>query len=237
MMSQSIYVRFTLGYPCRRMRCLLTPLPNVLRRNSKCFSRMSPALNSMGGGGNGPATGKELRFSSKPIQKCWHQPLSEGWSMRFSATRHNIMEFRAGGPTQPMTHEKQQLNLEIASAVLLIDDNAIQAATRQTILRRAGYFVIVALSPTRALEQFQRSEFPAEISVVITDHIMPGMNGAQFVRELRKIRPRMPVMVISGLEEAEYEYNGLNVHFLLKPLPPDTLLANLRNLVAQVHEG
>jgi len=136
-----------------------------------------------------------------------------------------------------MTQEKQQLNLEIASAVLLIDDNAIQAATRQTILRRAGYFVIVALSPTRALEQFQRDEFPADISVVITDHTMPGMNGSQFVRELRKIRPRLPVMVISGLEEAEYEYAGMNVQFLLKPLPPDILLSNLREIVAQVHEG
>jgi CheY-like chemotaxis protein len=136
-----------------------------------------------------------------------------------------------------MTQEKQQLNLDIASAVLLIDDNAIQAATRQTILRRAGYFVIVALSPTRALEQFQRDEFPADISVVITDHTMPGMNGSQFVRELRKSRPNLPVMVISGLEEAEYEYAGMNVQFLLKPLPPDLLLSNLRDMVAQVHEG
>jgi DNA-binding NtrC family response regulator len=136
-----------------------------------------------------------------------------------------------------MTQEKQQLNLDIASAVLLIDDNAIQAATRQTILRRAGYFVIVALSPMRALEQFQRDEFPADISVVITDHTMPGMNGSQFVHELRKSRPRMPVMVISGLEEAEYEYAGMNVQFLLKPLSPDLMLSNLRNLVSQVHEG
>jgi CheY-like chemotaxis protein len=136
-----------------------------------------------------------------------------------------------------MTQEKQQLALEIASAVLLIDDNAIQAATRQTILRRAGYYVIVALSPTRALEQFQRNEFAADISIVITDHIMPGMNGSQFVRELRKIRPRLPVMVISGLEEAEYEYAGLNVQFLLKPLSPDLLLSNLHDQLIQVHEG
>jgi CheY-like chemotaxis protein len=141
------------------------------------------------------------------------------------------------GPVQPMVQEKQQLNLDIASAVLLIDDNAIQAATRQTILRRAGYFVIVALSPMRALEQFQRDEFPADISVVITDHTMPGMNGSQFVRELRKTRPNLPVMVISGLEEAEYEYVGMNVQFLLKPLPPDILLSNLREMVPQVHEG
>ena len=136
-----------------------------------------------------------------------------------------------------MNQEDQQLNLEIASAILLIDDNAIQAATRQTILRRAGYFAIVALSPQRALEQFQRGEFPAEISLVITDHIMPSMTGAQFVRELRIMQPRLPVMVISGLEEAEAEYEGLDVLFLVKPLSPDLMLSNLRQLLQHEEAG
>lgn len=133
--------------------------------------------------------------------------------------------------------EGQQLNLEIAPTVLLIDDNAIQAATRQTILRRSGYFVIAALNPVRALEQFQRNEFPAEISVVITDHLMPCMSGAQFVRELRKMHPQLPVMVISGMEEAEPEYEGLDVVFLLKPLSPDLLLSHLRLLLQHEQAG
>ena len=47
--------------------------------------------------------------------------------------------------------------------ILLIDDNAIQATIRQAILRRAGYFVIAALDPARALEQFLNDKFPAEI--------------------------------------------------------------------------
>lgn len=110
-------------------------------------------------------------------------------------------------------------------AILLIDDNAIQAATRQTILRRAGYFVIAVLSPERALEQFRNAEFQEDIGLVITDHVMPGMNGCVFVRELRQLFPEMPVLVISGLEEAETEYDGLNVTFRLKPLLPDNLLA------------
>jgi CheY-like chemotaxis protein len=91
----------------------------------------------------------------------------------------------------------------MTATILLIDDNAVQAATRQTILRRAGYFVIAALNPAWALEQFRDSEFPAEIALVITDHLMPAMSGAEFVRELRKTHPTLPVMVISGLAEAE----------------------------------
>jgi CheY-like chemotaxis protein len=136
-----------------------------------------------------------------------------------------------------MMRDEQQLTLRTASTILLVDDNAIQAVTRQTILRRAGYFVIAALNPGRALEQFHSDEFPTEISAVITDHIMPGMNGAQFVRELRKIQPDLLVMVISGLEEAEQDYAGLNVRFLLKPLSPDLLLSNLRYLLDQEQQG
>lgn len=119
------------------------------------------------------------------------------------------------------------------SAILLIDDNAVQAATRQTILKRAGYFVIAVLSPQRALEQLQNHEFPAVIKLVITDHLMPGMMGVEFVRELRKTDPGMPVLVISGLEEAEDEYDGLAVLFRMKPLLPDHLLASVHRLMTQ----
>jgi DNA-binding NtrC family response regulator len=122
-----------------------------------------------------------------------------------------------------------------AASILLIDDNAIQAATRQAILRRAGYFVIAALNPQRVLEQFQNDDFPVPIQLVLTDHMMPEMNGAQFVRELRKIHPDLPVIVISGLEEAVDEYHDLNVEFHLKPLMPEQLLATVQRLVA-VHQ-
>jgi CheY-like chemotaxis protein len=116
-------------------------------------------------------------------------------------------------------------------AVLLIDDNAVQAATRQAILRRAGYFVIAALNPKRALDQFQNERFPEKIRLVITDHLMPEMSGSQFVRELRETHPTLPVLVISGLEEAEEEYAGMNVLFRLKPLLPDKLLTCVSSLV------
>ena len=116
-------------------------------------------------------------------------------------------------------------------AVLLIDDNAVQAATRQAILQRAGYFVIAVLNPRRALDQLTNDEFPEHIGLVITDHLMPEMNGAEFVRELRSANQELPVLVISGMEEAESEYAGMNVAFRIKPLRPDHLLASVHNLM------
>ncbi len=117
------------------------------------------------------------------------------------------------------------------ATILLIDDNAVQAATRQAILKRAGFFVIAVLSPERALEQYRNNEYPSHINLIITDHIMPGMTGAEFVKEVRSFDPKVPVLVISGLLEAEDEYRELNAHFRLKPLLPDDLLASVHRLI------
>jgi CheY-like chemotaxis protein len=117
------------------------------------------------------------------------------------------------------------------ATILLIDDNAVQAATRQAILNRAGYTAIAVLNPQRALDQLQHGEFSTEIDLVITDHTMPEMSGSTFVRQLRQTHPKLPVLVISGLDEAEAEYEGLSVRFGLKPFPPAHLLATVHDLV------
>ena len=93
--------------------------------------------------------------------------------------------------------------------------------------------MIAVLSPERALEQYRSNEFPAPIDLIITDHIMPGMTGADFVREVRSFDPEVPVLVISGLAEAEEEYADLGANFRLKPLLPEHLLASVHRLVAE----
>ena len=117
------------------------------------------------------------------------------------------------------------------ATLLLIDDNAVQAATRQAILKRAGYFVIAVLSPERALEQLRNNEFPTTVDLIITDHLMPGMNGCEFVKRLREFSPTLPVLVISGLAEAEEEYIGLRTEFHLKPVLPEILISSVHRLV------
>ncbi len=88
------------------------------------------------------------------------------------------------------------------ASVLLIDDNAIQAATRQTILKRAGYFVIAVLKPERALEQFRRASSRADRACDHRSHYA-GHDGVRVCASLRDTHPTLPVLVISGLEEAE----------------------------------
>ena len=114
--------------------------------------------------------------------------------------------------------------------MLLIDDNPVQLSVRETVLRRAGFSVSVATTADSALATLRILK--DRISVVVTDHVMPGRNGAEFVRQLRQENQLVPVIVLSGMPEAESEYEGLNVVFRQKPVPPPELIALIRVSVA-----
>jgi DNA-binding NtrC family response regulator len=64
--------------------------------------------------------------------------------------------------------------------------------------------------------------------VIVTDHVMPGASGSVFVKELRLASPDVPVIVVSGLAEAEEEYSALKVSFLHKPCQPEELIRQVR---------
>ncbi len=117
--------------------------------------------------------------------------------------------------------------------ILLVDDNAIQAATRKAILSRLGRSVAVADDGIKALGLVDEPGGSSAVRLVLTDHLMPGMNGPEFVRRLRERLPSVPVLVLSGLAEAEDAYEGLDVTFRLKPLPPSELLELVRTLLQE----
>jgi CheY-like chemotaxis protein len=117
--------------------------------------------------------------------------------------------------------------------ILLVDDNCIQATTRKAILSRSGGNVAVACDGRQALAMLDQAGGLRPVGLVVTDHLMPGMNGPEFVAILRMRFPDLPVVVLSGLAEAEDEYSDLEVIFRMKPYPPDELLALVRMLLSQ----
>ncbi len=117
------------------------------------------------------------------------------------------------------------------SKILLVDDNAIQAATRKAILARTGRGVLIAESAAVALDMLGEEEIAAQIVLMITDHLMPGMNGPELVRKFREIMPETPVLVLSGLPDAESEYEPGDVVFRMKPLAPDALIRLVKDLL------
>ena len=116
--------------------------------------------------------------------------------------------------------------------VLLVDDNPVQVATRQLVLSQAGIPVQVATSASSALALLRTPALGTEIKTVVTDHIMPETSGAEFVRMLRQVNPEVPVIVVTGLAEAEEEYAGLNVTFRQKPCPPTELIALVKQALS-----
>ncbi len=115
--------------------------------------------------------------------------------------------------------------------VLLVDDNPVQLQIREAVLREAGFQVAVATTAESALALLRTSGH--RVGVIITDHSMPGMDGVQFVRQLRMFDVVTPVIVLSGYPEIETEYEGLDVNFRQKPLPPPELLALIRTKIIQ----
>jgi DNA-binding NtrC family response regulator len=116
------------------------------------------------------------------------------------------------------------------AAILLIDDNPVQLRAREAVLRNAGFTTHIATTQEGALALL-RSEAAQRLGAIITDHIMPGSSGADFVRAMRAAKPGIPVIVITGLAEAESEYRGVGVIFRQKPCPPEELIALVRSSV------
>jgi DNA-binding NtrC family response regulator len=106
--------------------------------------------------------------------------------------------------------------------VLLLDDNPTQLKIRETILRSAGMLVSIATTPESALALMRTGA--VHFGAVVTDHLLQGQTGADFVRALRGFNTEIPVLVLSGMAEIDEEYAGMNAAIRQKPLPPDELI-------------
>ena len=81
--------------------------------------------------------------------------------------------------------------------ILCIDDNSHGLNARRVLLEGLGHQVMVARSGPEGLKAFRREK----ADLVIVDYVMPQMNGAEVVRAVKKIAPRLPVILLSGYTE------------------------------------
>src|SRR5438105_3775265 len=101
--------------------------------------------------------------------------------------------------------------------ILLVDDDPVQVQVRETILHDAGFNVAVATSAEAALALLRADHQSGKFKAVVTDHVLPGASGREFVGQIRSMRPNMPVVVLTGMLTAEPEYQGTDVMFRVKP--------------------
>ena len=107
--------------------------------------------------------------------------------------------------------------------ILLVEDDARVRAVCRSVLRREGYEVIDASDPEEAIEMFRRHR--DEIDLVISDIVMPHMTGTQLAEVLRRDRPDLPLLFVSGYAPDDVLGPGVDARSLLrKPFGPAELL-------------
>jgi signal transduction histidine kinase len=122
---------------------------------------------------------------------------------------------------------------EGAATVLLVEDERSLRLTCGRFLEGFGYTVLTAASPAAALEVARHH--PGEIHLVLTDVVMPGMNGPELARLLQALRPSLRCVFMSGYTANAIVDCGLpeeDVHFLQKPFSRDDLAVKLHEVLA-----
>jgi PAS domain S-box-containing protein len=120
-------------------------------------------------------------------------------------------------PARPEAH---------AERILLVDDEALVLSAVSRMLERAGYRVIAFARPGEALAF--ASATPDAFDALVTDVVMPDMNGPSLAQAIGAIHPGLPVLFISGDPRTEVPGNLLS-----KPFSGDQFAASLRETIDQ----
>ena len=116
--------------------------------------------------------------------------------------------------------------------VLVVDDEELIRTLAGEVLAACGFKVLQAANGLEGLEVFRRA--PSALRLVVLDLTMPVMGGLEVFRELRRDRPDLPVLLISGFAEQEalQGFGGRKLDgFLQKPFTPQALVAKVASIL------
>jgi CheY-like chemotaxis protein len=118
--------------------------------------------------------------------------------------------------------------------ILVIDDDAVLRRVITLALERAGHTVLLCENGRKAIDYLAR----AHADLLITDIVMPEMDGVETVRAARRLRPLLPILAISGGGSFDpQDYLGIAQAFgagavLPKPFRPADLLDKVMEMLA-----
>ena len=137
------------------------------------------------------------------------------------------------GPSSPADSSHPEVRIVnpqgMGELVMVVDDEPSVSLLAEMVLASKGYRIVTARDGFQALEIF--GKLRNEIQIAVIDFMMPGMDGATLLRELRRINPRLPIVIISGFTTQD-QLGALvgagACGFFPKPLAPVKLLAGIR---------
>jgi two-component system, cell cycle sensor histidine kinase and response regulator CckA len=128
--------------------------------------------------------------------------------------------------TIALTDPKRDLLRGRGERLLIVDDEkSILKATADT-LAHIGYQPLCASDGLRALELF--AEHTDSIRMVITDALMPNLDGTLLARAIHRLSPNLPIIMMTGVLEATPPNDGSVIEMLRKPLKVEQLLCSIR---------
>ena len=143
----------------------------------------------------------------------------------------------ASAPAAPTVVAHHSVSVRGEGVILLAEDDPSVRRLVVTELTRRGFTVIEAADGRAALEIFQREK--DSVDVLVTDVVMPRLNGADLAKEAERIRPGLKILFISG--HPERAGSGLDpagiTNLLMKPFTADTLAARIKGLIAEGKEA
>ncbi|HZU24687.1 MAG TPA: response regulator [Bryobacteraceae bacterium] len=135
----------------------------------------------------------------------------------------------AAAAAPPVEEAKPEPERGPRKILVVEDEGGIRALVRK-ILERHGYAVLDASDPESALEVVRNNA----IDLIITDIKMPAMDGQELAQQLRRLRPEMKVLFISGYTEDASMYTrdlGPGMAFLQKPFTLGALVGKVRDVL------
>ncbi len=173
------------------------------------------------------------------LATCYGIVKQAGGEIRVESTLGVGSAFFADFPAQkePAVEEPRSLPAPVKSTgghetVLLVEDEQIVRDLAVRVLREAGYRILPAARGDEALAIARQHGAP--IDLLVTDVVMPGMNGRDLALALMAERPGLAVLYMSGYNEELTEPHGVlpsGRQFLAKPFTPQTLVGRVRELL------
>lgn len=118
--------------------------------------------------------------------------------------------------------------------ILIAEDELAILRTATLILERLGYKVMAAASPAQALEWVR--ERPGEVDLLLTDVVMPEMNGRELAERVHQLDPRIGCLFMSGYTANVIDPEGRlqeDFHFIQKPFSMSSLAGKVREVLDQ----